>query len=44
MRTIFKTKLDVCDYQTVWLPQDYNIIHVALHLVRMCARHAAGKG
>ena len=28
MRTIFKKKLDVCDCQTVELPQDYNIIHV----------------
>ena len=30
MRTIFKTKLDVCDYQTVELPQDYKIIHLAM--------------
>jgi hypothetical protein len=30
MRTIFKTKLDVCDCQTVELPQDYKIIHVAI--------------
>ena len=26
MRTIFKTKLDVCDYQTVELPQDFDIL------------------
>lgn len=28
MRTIFKTKLDICDHQTIELPQGYKIIHV----------------
>lgn len=28
MRTIFKTKLDICDFQTVELPQDFNILHI----------------
>ena len=36
MRTIFKTKLDVCDYQTVELPQDYKIIHVAMQQDTPC--------
>jgi hypothetical protein len=27
MRTIFKTKLDICDFQTVELPQDFKILH-----------------
>lgn len=30
MRTIFKTKLDICDYQTIEVPQDYNIVHLAM--------------
>ena len=34
--TIFKTKLDVCDYQTVELPQDYKIIHVAMQQNTPC--------
>lgn len=29
MRTIFKQKLDICDFQTVELPQDFNILHIA---------------
>lgn len=29
MRTIFKTKLDICDFQTVELPQDFKILHIA---------------
>lgn len=29
MNTIFKTKLDVCDFQTIELPQNYNILHIA---------------
>ena len=36
MRTIFKTKLDVCDYQTVELPQDYKIIHVDMQQDTPC--------
>ena len=36
MRTIFKTKLDVCDCQTVELPQDYKIIHVAMQQDTPC--------
>ena len=30
MRTIFKTKLHICDVQTIEVPQDYKIIHLAL--------------
>ena len=36
MRTIFKTKLDVRDWQTVELPQDYKIIHVAMQQGTPC--------
>ena len=36
MRTIFKTKLDVCDCQTVELPQDYKIIHVDMQQDTPC--------
>ncbi len=28
MRTIFKTKLNICDIQTVELPQDFHILHI----------------
>lgn len=28
MKTIFKTKLDICDFQTIELPQNYNILHI----------------
>ena len=30
MRTIFKTKLDVCDFQIVEVPQDFRILHLAM--------------
>lgn len=30
MRTIFKTKLDICDFQTVELPQDFKILHLGM--------------
>ena len=30
MRTIFKTKLDICDSQTVELPQDFRILHLGM--------------
>ena len=36
MRTIFKQKLDICDCQTVELPQDYKIIHVAMQQGTPC--------
>ena len=28
MRTIFKQKLDICDFQTIEIPQDFNILHI----------------
>lgn len=28
MRTIFKQKLDICDFQTIELPQDFRILHI----------------
>ena len=28
MNTIFKTKLDICDFQTIELPQNYKILHI----------------
>lgn len=28
MRTIFKTKLDICEFQTIELPQNFNILHL----------------
>ena len=28
MNTIFKTKLDICDFQTVELQQNFNILHL----------------
>jgi hypothetical protein len=29
MQTIFKTVLDICDEQTIELPQGFNILHIA---------------
>ena len=29
MRTIFKQQLDICDQQTIELPQGFNILHIA---------------
>lgn len=28
MNTIFKTKLDICDFQTIELPQNFNILRL----------------
>ena len=28
MNTIFKTELDICDFQTIELPQNYKILHI----------------
>jgi len=29
MKTIFKQQLRVCDVQTIEIPQDFNILHIA---------------
>ena len=36
MRTIFKQKLDVCDYQTIELPQDYEFLHLGVQAGNVC--------
>ena len=36
MRTIFKTKLDVCDFQTIKLPQGFNILHIGVQCGQPC--------
>lgn len=36
MRTIFKQRLDVCDQQTIQLPQDFRILHMDIQRGEPC--------
>jgi len=36
MRTIFKQRLDVCDQQTIELPQDFRILHLGIQRGESC--------
>ena len=36
MRTVFKTKLDVCDFQTIELPRNFRMLHIGMQCGEPC--------